>query len=92
MTLLNTFPCVGACGSLVQRLRNKHSYILHRRIPSLLSLGVVGCAVGIYAYGLLLTHQYVAVQMLPAPCRKLHAIVSVPGKFLKSVERDPEFT
>jgi len=92
MTLLNTFPCVGACGSIVQRLRSKHNHILYRRIPAALSLGVVACAVGIYAYALLLPHQYVAVQMLPAPCRKLHAILSVPGKFLKSVERDPAFT
>ena len=78
MTLLNAFPCVGARGSLVQRLRRKHGRIPYRRIPVALSLDVVGCAVGVCARALLLPHQYVAVQRLPAPCRKLHAILLDP--------------
>jgi len=91
MTLLNAFPCVGACGSSVQRLRRKHGRILYRRIPAALSLDVVGSTVGVCAHALLLPHQYVAVQSLPAPCRKLRAILLDPGQFLKSVERDPAF-
>jgi len=59
-------------------LRRKHGHILYRRIPAALSLEVVGCAVGVCAHALLLPHQYVAVQMLPAPCRKLHAILLDP--------------
>jgi len=52
MTLLNAFPCVGACGSLVRRLRRKYGHIyvysvLYRRIPAALLLGVVGCDVGV---------------------------------------------
>jgi len=75
MTLLNAFLCVSACGSLVQTLRRKHGHILYRRIPAALSLEVVGCAVGVCVHILLLQHQYVAVQMLPAPCHKLHTIL-----------------
>jgi len=92
MTLLNAFPCVGACGSSVRRLRRKHGRILYRRIPAALSLEVVGCAVGVCAHALPLPHQYVAVQMLPAPCRKLHAILLGRGQFFTSVETDPAFT
>ena len=88
MTLLNAFPCVGACGSSVRRLRRKHGHILCRGIPAALLLGVVGCAVDVCAYALLLPHQYVAVRMLPAPCHKLHAVLG-PGQFFKSVERIP---
>jgi len=85
MTLLNAFPCVGACGSSVRRLRCKHGHILYRRIPAE-SLGVVGCAAGVYAYALLLSHQYVAVQMLSTLCRKLHAILLGPWpKFVFAV-------
>jgi len=54
MTVLNAFPCVGAFGSSVQKLRRKHGRILYRRIPAALSLDVVGCAVGICAHALLL--------------------------------------
>jgi len=45
-----------------------------RRISATLLLGVVGCAVGVSAHALLLPNPYVAAQMLPAPCRKLHDI------------------
>ena len=79
MTLLNAFPCVGTCGSSVQRLRRKHCRILYKRIPAALSLDVVGCTFGVCAHALLLPHQHVAVQRLPAPCRKLHAILLDPG-------------
>ena len=75
MTLLNAFPCVGASGSSFQRLRRKHGRILYRRIIAALSLDVVVCAVGVCAHALLLPHQYVAVQRLPASCRKLHTIL-----------------
>jgi len=78
MTLLSAFPCVGVFGSLVRRLRRKHGHILHKRIPAALLLGVVSCAVGVCAYALLLPHQYVAVQMLAALCRKQHAILLGP--------------
>jgi len=78
MTLLNAFPCVDACGTSVQRLRRKHGRILYRRIPAALSLDVVGCAVSVCAHALLLPHQYVAVQRLPAPFRKLHPIFLDP--------------
>jgi len=78
MTLLNAFPCVSACGSLIRRLWRKHGHILYRRIPAALLLGVVGCDVAVCAYALLLPHQYVAVQMLPALYRKLHAIILSP--------------
>ena len=37
-----------------------------------------GCVVGVCAHALLPPHQYVAVQRLPAPCRKLHAILLDP--------------
>jgi len=74
------------------RLRRKHGVVLYRRNPAALSLEVFGCAVGVCAHASLLPHQYVAVQMLPAPCRKLHAFFSVPGQFLKTVETDPTFT
>ena len=52
--------------------------VVYRRIPAALSLDVVGCADGVCAHALLLPHQYVAVQRLPAPCRKLHAILLDP--------------
>jgi len=78
MSLLSEFPCVGACSSFVRRLRRKHGNILHRRIPAGLLLEVVGCVVGVCTYALLLPHQSFAVQMLPALCRKLHAILLGP--------------
>jgi len=38
---------------------------------------LVDCAVGVCTHTLLLPHQCVVVQMLPAPCRKPHAILMV---------------
>jgi len=71
MTLLSMFLCVSACGSSAERLSCKHDHILYRRIPAALG---VGCALSVCAHALLLPNQYVAVQMLSAPCHKLHAI------------------
>jgi len=41
MTLLSTFPCVGACGYLIRRLRRKDGHILW--IPVALVLGWMHC-------------------------------------------------
>ena len=72
MTLLNAFPCIGAYGYLARRLRRKLSHILYKRIHAALLEWWVELLVSAHAF--LLPHQYIAVRMLSAPCRKLHAI------------------
>jgi len=84
MMLLNAFPCVGACGSSVQRLRHENGHILYRQIPAALMLGGL-VALLMSAHMLCYCHinmlLFECCQTLVANCVPF---VSVPGQFFRN--------